>query len=597
MPSLLLLLAAGLVGGTTPVLATDPPPLEVQETLVVTASAEPQPPRRLVTAVDVIPAAEIAQRQTGELLDLLATVPGLTVLQSGSAGKAASVFTRGSNSNHTLFLWNGIELNDPVLGGFDAAFLPADGVERVEVVRGPYSALWGSQAMGGVIQVLTRSEPGTTLRLEAGDEGYARGGLTAGWRPSEAVTFDLLGHVRQGDGELDNDFYDGGELAAKLDWRPREDLSVGLIARGGDATIGVPFDFSGQPSPRREQQRRSTELAVPLDWQRPSWSLAGRLLGATTDLEFRDPGDAFAASRTETERAGARAVVTHHFNPGLWAAVGGDWEREQATTSSAFGPGLRDDRARTWSAFGALHRATERWSVELGVRRDEHDAFGGETTAKFGAAVVLGNVRLRGSWGQGFRAPSLGDLYFPGFGNPDLRPETSESFELGGEFARGGFTYGLSLFDNQQDDLVVFDFVRGIPINVGRAESRGIETEARFTRPRWAVRVNGTFQEAENRDTGEPLLRRPEQSGNLIASFRPTERVTAYGVVRHVGARPDFGAELPSFTTLTLGAGWQANDRLEPFARVENVLDREYEEVAGFPAPGRTVVGGVAVRF
>lgn len=592
-----LLLVAGLVGGTTPVLAADPPPLQVEETLVVTASADPQPKHRLLTAVDVIDATEIAARQSTQVLDLLATVPGLTVLQSGSPGKAASVFTRGTNSNHTLFLWNGIELNDPVLGGFDAAYLPTDGVDRIEVVRGPYSALWGSQAIGGVIQVLTRSEPGTTLRLEAGDNEYARAGVAAGWKLAPRFSLNLVGHLRQGDGEVDNDFYDGGELAARLQWQVRENLSLGLLARGGDATIGVPFDFFGTPSPRREQDHQSEELALPLEWQSDRWSISGRLLRATTDLEFRDPGDSFAASRTETERTGARAAGTYHFQEGLWASVGGDWEEERATTASAFGPGLGDDRARTWSAFGALHRATERYSVEVGVRRDEHDAFGGETTAKLGAAVLLGAVRLRGSWGQGFRAPSLGDLYFPGFGNPDLRPERSESAELGLDFDHGPFGVVVSLFDNDQQELIVFDFVRGIPINVGRARSRGVEAEVRFTRPRWSVRVNGTFQDAENRDTGEPLLRRPDQSGNLLATFRPTDRWTAYGLLRLVGSRPDFGADLPSFTTLTLGASWQATARLEPFARVENALDRDYEEVAGFPAPGRTLVGGLALRF
>jgi|CXWL01.1.fsa_nt_gi vitamin B12 transporter len=597
MRTRLLLLAAGLVGGTTPVLAADPPPLQVEETLVVTASADPEPIRTLSTAVDVIDAAEIEARQASEILDLLATVPGLTVLQSGSPGKAASVFTRGTNSNHTLFLWNGIELNDPVLGGFDSAFLPTDGVERIEVVRGPYSALWGSQAIGGVIQVLTRSESGTTLRLEAGDAGYARAGLAAGWRFGDGLGLDLVGHLRQGDGEVENDFYDGGELAARLGWRPRDSVSVGLVARGGESTIGVPFDFFGTPSPRREQARQSAELALPVEVQAGPWALSGRLLRATTDLQFRDPDDPFAKSRGETERTGARAVATHHFDEGLWAAVGGDWEEERATSVDAFGPGLGDDRAETWSAFGAVHRSTDRWSVELGVRRDEHDAFGGETSAKLGAALRWGAVRLRGSWGEGFRAPSLGDLYFPGFGNPDLQPERSRSAEVGLDFDRGPFAVAASLFDNEQEDLIVFDFVRGIPLNVGRARSRGVEAEVRFTRPRWSVRANGTFQDAENRDTGSGLLRRPERAGNLVATFRPADDWTAFGVLRHVGARPDFGADLPAFTTLTLGAAWRASERLEPFARLENALDREYEEVAGFPSPGRRFVGGLAVRF
>lgn len=606
-----ILLVTGILGGVTPVLANQPTttPPTYDETIVVTSSLEEQDEQDTTASVTVIGRAEIEERQATTIEELLRTVPGMMVVRSGSPGKATSVFTRGTESDHTLVLWNGVELNDPYFGGFDWAYLPTEGVERVEVVRGPASTVYGSDAIGGVVQVLTRSTPGTEVRLEGGSDSYLRGSVSSGWQAGP-VRLDVAGHVRRGDGRVDNDFFDGEELAVRADWAATEHTAIGLVARANDSEIGVPYDFLGTPTPRRRQEVRSTQIAVPVTWRSGAWRVESQLSSTSTDLKFRDPDDAYTGSDSDARRDGARVVGSYHFREDLWVALGADWDREEVTSSSVFGPGLDEESQETWSSFGQMFWDAGPVSFDLGLRHDDNDAFGAETTLRAASAVDLGErVRLRASYGEGFRAPSLGDLYFPGFGNPDLQPETSESVEVGLDWTlgTGGSTAGswkLSLagYSTDLENLILFDFVRSLPFNIGKARSRGVELEVDWNgaalpgRP--AGRLSLAYQDPEDLTTGEQLLRRPERSASLLLAGRPTDSTSLSLVVAHVGERPDLGGvTLYSYTTVELGGSWRWTERIEPYLRVENLLDEEYEEAAGFPALDRRVIGGLHVRF
>lgn len=593
------LFLVALLGGTSATLAQSP--AVVEERITVTATAVAEPVREVPTTVDVINAAEIEDRRVDQAIDLLRTVPGLDLVQSGSRGKVTSLFTRGTNSSHTLVLWNGIELNDPFLGGFDWSNLAVDGVERVEVVRGPYSALYGSSALGGVVQLVTRrreGEAGGSARAEAGSNDFLRAG-GAGGLALGAVSIDLAGHVRRGDGEVDNDFYDGEGLDLTADADLGESSRLSAMARLGHSTIGVPFNYLGNPTPESEQEFDSRSLAIPYSFQRERGGLEALVARTDTDLVLADPGDPFAGGRAEASRDQARLATRFRIGETVDFAAGGDWDRQEVTSGDAFGPGLDAQRQDEWAAFGQLSwkPTSTALRVDLGIRRDENDAFGGETSARAAVAwAPAAAIRLRAGYGEAFRAPSLADLYYPGFGNPDLQPERSESLELGLDGEAGSFSYSVALFENDLDNLIEFDFATFLPKNIGRARARGIELSAAARGELFEAQLAATYLDGENLETGGPLLRRPREKASLSFFARPADW-TIGTVVRHVGERTDFGdIALAAYTAVDLTVATRRG-RFEPFVRVENLFDEEYEEAAGYPAPGASFAVGVDVRF
>ncbi|HEX9944721.1 MAG TPA: TonB-dependent receptor [Thermoanaerobaculia bacterium] len=601
------ILIAGILGGGWPALAQqedpqqDPAPI-FRDTVVVSASLDEEERDDVPAAVTVIGREEIAARQATTLSDLATTVPGLSVVQAGAPGQQTSLFTRGTESEQTLLLWNGVQLNDPFFGGANWQFVPVDGVERVEVVRGPFSALYGSNAVGGVVQVFTGSRQGGTVTLEGGDFGYARGGVAAGADLGRA-RFDVTGHVRRGGGELANDFFDSQEGVARALWTLGPSSSLGLLVRANDSETGIPLS-GGQPTLRRRISWREREVAVPFRSARGPWEVDAQLSRTDFDGAFRDPDDpfGFTASDTESQALRGRAVASWR-GEALRIAFGAEAERLEVTNGSNFGANLQGAHQRTWAAFGQAGWGRGPVQMELGLRRDDNDVYGAETSLRAGAVVKLARgVRLRASYGEAFRAPSLGELFFPGSGNPGLEPEDGESWELGLEREAGGWRLALTAFENRLRNLIDFDFATFRNVNVGRTRSRGVEAEAGLRRGIFAAALNGTWLDAEDLDTGLELLRRPEQSANLVLTAQPGPWTLSL-VGRYVGDRADVDpvtferAENPSYVRIDLAARWRALPWLSPYARLENAADEQYGAALGFPSPGRTLIGGVAVEF
>ena len=301
-----------------------------EEELVVTATLEESTRADLAAPVDVIARQEIERRQSTDIVDLLRTVSGLAVAQSGTPGHSASIFARGTNSNHTLVLWNGVPLNPAFDGRFDFAFLPTDGVSQVEVARGPYSSIYGS-ALGAVVQVVTggaNGDNGGGLRLEAGEHSTWRAGGNYN-RASGGNRFDVAALARSGEGELPNDYYDTAGLHAQGRWELAPNWQLGAAARLQDSEAGVPRDGSTF-TPHRVNRFDERQLSVPIDATLGShWSFAGLLSYYETDLAFRDP-DAFFTPRSDSESASTRARVgaTRDFDGGF-LAFGGEGFREE----------------------------------------------------------------------------------------------------------------------------------------------------------------------------------------------------------------------------------------------------------------------------
>jgi vitamin B12 transporter len=624
-----ILLAAGILGGAMPALLAQPIPIPIPATasgqtaaaapgtatggtaarfsdsLVVTPSLDAEPRDDTPATVTVIDAQEIEDRQVRDLADLLWSVLGVTVAQAGAPGQQTSVFTRGANSNQTLLLWNGMPLNDPFFGDVNWQFVPTEGVERVEVVRGPFSALYGSNAVGGVVQVLTGTRHGLGADLEGGEHGYARGALAAGANLG-GVQLDLTGHARRDDGTLNNDFFDGEEAVARALWAALPGTSLGVLARANDARTGVPFS-AGIPTPETRISWREREVALPLDATGGRWLVDAQLSDTRFDDTFRSPDDPFGAfaSDTHSETFAGRAVGSYH----LWRQAGQDLEVSlgtegqsfRVTNQDVFGTNLDRAHQRTWAGFGQASYGGGPVRLDAGLRRDDNDVYGGQTSLRAGGVWrIAGGTRLRASYGQAFRAPTLGELFFPFSGNPNLRPETGTSYEVGLEQDTGPWRLAVTGFENRQRNLIVFDNVTSQDVNVGRARSRGLEGLVGFRRGIVSAQLNGTRLEAVDRTTGLELLRRPRWSANLLATARPGPWSFTF-TGRYVGERADLDPSTfarrtnPGFVRLDLAASRRALPWLWPFARIENLADRRYAEVLGYPSPRRTLIGGVTV--
>ncbi len=576
-------------------------PTNHEEQIVVTAALEREARLDLPVSATVIDREEIRERQATEVYEVLRTVPGLDVVQSGSPGKVVSLFSRGAESNQSLVLWNGVPLNDPYFGGFDWAYLPTDGVGSVEVVRGPFSSLYGSEAMGAVVQVLSDRNQGGSARMEGGGDSYGRLGVAWG-DDLGAVRLDFTGHVRRGAGAAENDFYDGDDLMGRLEWAVGEDASLGLVARRSQAEIGIPV-ASGTPTPRRVQHAETLQLAVPFEIELGDWRVEALLSRSDRDFTFEDPDAAFSLSTTDAERLRLRSVATWRAADDFWVAGGAEWQEDEVTSASNFGPNLDAETRSDWAVFAEAQKTLGRFRFDVGVRQDDDEYFGSQVSPRGGVvANVSDRVQLFASYAEGFRAPSLGELFFPFFGNPDLEPEESESVEAGLRYGGDRWWAGLAYFDNDFTNLIDTDPNTFTAINIGRAESNGWELELGYRHGLVELQANLTQLDTEDLDTGEPLLRRAEDKASLLVAVRP-EGWAFQLTSRYVGAREDLDpitfqrAPNGSHFVTDLAVTWEAGKSFSPYARVGNIGDEEYEEVLGFASPSRTWAVGLEVRW
>jgi vitamin B12 transporter len=586
------------------VLAQAPPP--VSDSVVVTATLTPEEERELGSATTVITREWIEASGARNVAEVLRQVPGLDVARQGSDGSLVSAFLRGANSPHVLVLMDGARLNSPYFSGYDFSVLTTENVERIEIVRGPFSALYGSDAIGGVIHVFTRpAGAGFSGRaqLEGGGDGQRRGSVYAS---GGAGSFGAAGSYShdETDGERRNSDWkqDAGSLRLEGTWGDR--LRVALEGSLVDADVGVPGPV-GRESPRARQTSREERLQLPISFRPLDGHDATLLLARVASERTYDDPDAGFESRSSPTTWQAR--LSDSFRAGRHELTTfGSWERWQVDDRSNFGVALDDDRSTLWGAGvqdsvslggGAV--------VTAGLRYDHHSDFGRAWSPRGTLAWVDPNAhwKLRLSGGSAFRAPSVGELFYPFGGNPDLRPERVTSWEAGVERYLAGGRVEVSVFWNEFRNLIVYDFAMNSNENVGRARTRGVEVAWRQrVTDRVEVDAAYTWLDAEDRVTGEDLLRRPRHRASMSAAWHATPRLTvsprALFVGRRLDADPVTGRheDLPSYVRLDLFARYDLG-RIAPYARLENATDKSYEEVDGYPAPGLRWSAGVEVRF
>ena len=577
--------------------------------LVVTATRTPEIEDQILASVSVIDREEIERRQFRSVPDALRGLPGISTSGSGGAGQPASLFLRGTNAGHILVLIDGVKVGSATLGTAPLQDLPIAQVERIEVVRGPRSSLYGSEAIGGVIQIFTR-RGGGDLRPRFGvgagsfDTASVAGGLSGG---GERGWFDLGANLEYTDGinacdgrafpfagcgvdESDRDGYRnlGVSARAGYEFSDRAKVDVSLLTSDNRTDFDGSI-FSGNLS-RSEQQVLGVEGTLrPLK----AWTLI-LSAGRSRDSYRAFYADAFVPERFvdsfETERDSFGIQNDLALIPDQLFTVGLDYQVDRISGTVDY----TDDSRSNTGVYGQYLGSIGANELAASLRYDDSRQFGGQTTgnAAWGYLFEQG-IRVSLSYGTAFKAPTFNDLYYPGFGNPDLSPEESASVELGltGTLPLG--RWELSLYETDIDDLITFDAVTFAPANIASARIRGFEASGMLQVQEWNLGASLTLLDPENRSDGSNqgnlLPRRPEQMLQLDLD-RQFERWSA-GLSIYVAGRSfdDLAnnERLDGYTLLGLRAEYALTPSVRIQGRLENALDEDYQTAYLFNQPGR----------
>jgi vitamin B12 transporter len=626
--------------------------------VVVTATKIEEPLEQLGSAVTVIGEDELRSYDYTALGDALRRVPGVEITQSGSYGKTTSIRIRGANPNQVQVLVDGVRVKSPTLGTAELADITLDQIERIEIVRGPQSTLYGADAIGGVVNIITKRGRGPFSLYGSAEGGnYGTHRERAGFSGSAGpFDYSLGGSWFESNGQFPNDGTEQRSLVGQIGLSLPYDGRIGLTTRYNRNKTELPFDgltplrfspfFVLDPNASQD----SETLTLSLQWeQRPvEWFEARARYGQYWNWQdFRDPFtpedtasgnvDSFTGNfRSQVNVKRREAEVLTAWHAGKWntltLAAEQRWEEAENTSFTA---GVRerfraDQDTFSWFIQDEL-RLFDRVVLSGGRRWDNHSEFGSATTYRASGLVLIKETdsKVRGSWAQGFRAPTLNDLFFPDstgglcppFGNPNLKPERSESWDAGVDqnLFKRRVRLGVTYFHNEFEDLITTVTVPPTPAgvaagfevcfqsgNVGRARSEGVEFSSEFEPWDWLLfAVNYTFTDAENTVTGGELPGFARHRWNASVTITPLPRLSLF-VQAHVTSSRFFAEgfpRTPGYHRIDLGGRFRLTERrgafpaLDFFARLNNATDEGYMETLGFPALGINALVGLEARY
>jgi vitamin B12 transporter len=602
-----LLAAAALCGCSFAAWAADGTDPAALSPVVVTATRTAITVDDALSSVSVITRKDIERLQPVSLIDLLQGLPGVTFAQSGGLGQQSSLFLRGTNSSHTLLLIDGVRVGTVSAGIPAFEQLPLDQIERIEVVRGQRSSLYGADAIGGVIQIFTRhgARNGSltpSLRLGAGSRGYADGqvglsggdahawyNLSVGGQYTHGINACRVGAAEVFAGcfadEPDADGYRNRNALANLGYRWGNGAELSATWLRSASRI----EFDGAPygnQNRNAQQVAGARLGFhPL----PAWTVT---LAAGQSLdEQRTYNDGVFVRYGNSRRKQGSWQNDFSVAENQLLTMGVDWQQEHLSSDTGY---LADRRSDT-GGYAQYLATFGRHELQFSLRHDDNQQFGGHTTGAAAWGYAFGHgLKLSASWGSAFHAPTFNDLYYPyGSGNPDLQPETSRSAELGLAQQKDSWHWALNAYQTTIDQLISLD-ANYFPRNVSRARIRGLEAQFGAGLGNWKLESYLSLQRPENRDGGTNdshlLPRRPERTARVELD----RHFGAFGVgasLLAAGARYDDLANrhrLGGYATTDLRASYAFSPGWQVEARLANAFDRRYETVYYFNQPGRS---------
>jgi len=600
--------------------------------IVVTPTLVPTPSAELGGDVTVITADDIARKQERTLPDALKDVPGLNVVQTGGLGGQTSVFIRGTNSNHTKVLVDGIDVSDPSTpaGAFDFSQIPTWDIERIEVLRGPQSGLYGSDAIGGVINIITKQGSGPA-KFNAMTEGgsFATFNQAAGASGSEGrANYDFnVVHLRTADlpvtpsdllaaGEArNNDFASNKTFSGKAGVDLTDNFSVNFVGRYIDSLLRNTTDtfsvapFTGVPEGTQATQQ---EHAFFTRGEAKLLSFDGTLENkfgiaythytrSNTDVDPANVPSTFSGDRTKLNWQG-----TVHLGADRTVVAGLEDDTDRLA-NLGLTPSVRDR-----AGFAELHAPIlPHLFGTASVRVDDNSSFGQATTWRLAPAylVPVTDTQLKASYGTGFKAPVLTQLFVGASANPNLQPEKSRGWDAGFEqpLLAEKLRIGATYFHNSIHDLITFAPTAPFQnININQATTYGVESFVAVKPiPTVDLRADYTYTVARSDNTGSALLRRPKNKASLDASWVPIAPLTLTAEIIYVGTWLDstrdnatiFTAQAAPYTLVDLAAEYRINANTTFFGRINNLLDHHYQDPIGFLQPSLGAIAGIRVSW
>jgi len=592
-------------------------------TVVVTGERRIQPISESIATTTVITAKEIEESGAQTVADVLRLGPGVTIRQSGTPGALATTTIRGSNANQVLVLVDGQRISSPAFfGGTDLSKFPVNDIARIEIIRGPASSLYGSEAFGGVINIITRT-PSTGFRADLGTGNHGRDerSLTVEG-PAGKANWQLSFAAPGYDGFRPNSKFDAVSLAGKVVLPDLAGWSLTLNGENYHDKLGLPGpSYAPDPDDTQWWNRDRADLTLKRalgfgnleihaydnkQVLNNAWSVAdpffpsfgnSLITGKTNAVEMLVRGDSWTR-HAWTAGAEYRDDSYDDMETGTYADPSQYPQHESVQNRALF---LQD----RWSLTGAT-------DLVYGARLDDHSTAGSKTTPRVGVVQRLSDsLHLRASYAEGFRAPNFVELYYPagpygpGYsGNPSLQPETSRQYELGLNRHLKSDDLDVALFTTDVNNLIQASSATPYE-NVGQARQRGAELnwQHRFTR-NTSLDFAYTYTQAVNRTTGEWLPGQPYNKASLTAATKMnTWDIGLTG--RWVDDRKDFyfdpatyastQVKLPDYLVFDLNLTRLTTTPVQPYINIRNLLDRKYEEVYGFPTEGFTIESGVRV--
>lgn len=580
------------------------------ESLIVTGTRIPTPIDREGRSVSIVTAEDIEIRQQRFVYEALQSVPGVQVTRSGSFGALASVSVRGLESDQTLVVQDGIILNNPGTFGntFNFANLDTSEIERIEVIRGAQSTIYGSDAIGGVINIVTKDGAegfGANGFIEGGSFGTFRGaGTVRGGNQKLSGRLTISGVTTQGfssadeaNGNTEDDGFKNVTVSAKGRYRPLDTLTIDAVINYQDSKNEFDgFSFSGPIDGDEIGQSEDLTIGGFATLE----TLSGKLIHRASINYIRSDRVNLLDGIPSFDSLGTRISYeyqgTAKFAEQLTLVFGAEYDEQEAKTAVGFGG---NQKIKTTSGYGLLQATPhDRITLTAGVRHDSSSDFGSETTFNGAAAIEIPVVEtlLRGSYSQGFRAPTAGELGF----NPTLFAEFSKGWDIGLEraFLANRVRLSVTYFDQKIDDLIAFDLAAFTFVNIQEYASSGVELSAYLQlHETVSVSLSYTYLDAFNVSTTVAAGNQPKNRFNADITWQPSSKLSLSASVLFNGKEPTSRGALDSYTLISLRGEYALSDQFDVTLRIENATDADYQDNAGYGTAPLSVFGGLRARF